>query len=157
MRVCKKIRLPHLLNANANSVPVRPLLTVLLTSSTSLSPFTSTSPLMPLVKGLPSNAAKLRCLPLALVALLLGLGLPLLLSPFLDLSPALRPLSDRPLALDPAPVKGITSFAILSSVGVPYRIRTCGLRLRRPLLYPAELRRHIMVGPVGLEPTTKAL
>ena len=26
--------------------------------------------------------------------------------------------------------------------GTPYRIRTCGLRLRRPLLYPAELRAH---------------
>ena len=26
-------------------------------------------------------------------------------------------------------------------IGVPYRIRTCDLRLRRPLLYPAELRR----------------
>jgi hypothetical protein len=25
----------------------------------------------------------------------------------------------------------------------PGRIRTCGLRLRRPLLYPAELREHI--------------
>jgi len=24
-------------------------------------------------------------------------------------------------------------------IGAPYRIRTCGLRLRRPTLYPAEL------------------
>ena len=27
-----------------------------------------------------------------------------------------------------------------AKVGAPYRIRTCGLRLRRPTLYPAELR-----------------
>ena len=26
--------------------------------------------------------------------------------------------------------------------GTPYRIRTCDLRLRRPLLYPTELRAH---------------
>jgi hypothetical protein len=26
--------------------------------------------------------------------------------------------------------------------GTPYRIRTCDLRLRRPVLYPTELRAH---------------
>ena len=35
-----------------------------------------------------------------------------------------------------------TDAAIRLYNGVPYRIRTCDLRLRRPLLYPAELRRH---------------
>ena len=29
-----------------------------------------------------------------------------------------------------------------SENGAPDRIRTCGLRLRRPTLYPAELRAH---------------
>ena len=33
-------------------------------------------------------------------------------------------------------------------LGVPDRIRTCGLLLRRQLLYPAELREH-MVKNVG--------
>ena len=36
--------------------------------------------------------------------------------------------------------------------GVPYRIRTCDLLLRRQLLYPAELRRHILVLGAGIEP-----
>jgi uncharacterized iron-regulated protein len=30
-----------------------------------------------------------------------------------------------------------------SKIGVPCRIRTCDPQLRRLLLYPAELRRHI--------------
>ena len=34
-----------------------------------------------------------------------------------------------------------------------YRSRTYDLRLRRPLLYPTELRNQ-MVGEVGFEPTT---
>ncbi len=42
--------------------------------------------------------------------------------------------------------------------GTPCRTRTCDLRLRRPLLYPAELRALIrfwlLARPVGLEPTT---
>lgn len=29
-----------------------------------------------------------------------------------------------------------------SENGTPYRARTCDLRLRRPLLYPTELRAH---------------
>ena len=40
-------------------------------------------------------------------------------------------------------------------VGAPDRIRTCGLRLRRPTLYPAELRAHeILARPEGFEPPT---
>ena len=31
----------------------------------------------------------------------------------------------------------------LAKAGVPGRIRTCDLRIRSPLLYPAELRAHI--------------
>ncbi|AAK04016.1 unknown [Pasteurella multocida subsp. multocida str. Pm70] len=46
--------------------------------------------------------------------------------------------------------------------GTPYWIRTNDLRLRRPLLYPAELRAHFkwirgikeVVGEIGFEPTT---
>ena len=39
--------------------------------------------------------------------------------------------------------------------GAPDRIRTCGLRLRRPTLYPAELRAHeILARPEGFEPPT---
>src|SRR5688572_30800900 len=42
--------------------------------------------------------------------------------------------------------------------GAPDRIRTCGLRLRRPTLYPAELRARAVHGrlarPAGLEPAT---
>lgn len=30
----------------------------------------------------------------------------------------------------------------LKNIGTPYRIRTCDLRLRRPVLYPTELRAH---------------
>ena len=41
--------------------------------------------------------------------------------------------------------------------GTPYRIRTCDLRLRRPLLYPAELQTHLSVHTekrvMGIEPT----
>ena len=46
------------------------------------------------------------------------------------------------------------------SNGAPDRIRTCGLRLRRPTLYPAELRAHTdkatgrLARPAGLEPAT---
>ena len=54
--------------------------------------------------------------------------------------------------------------------GTPYRIRTCDLRLRRPLLYPAELQTRINFIPVyrlltdysvrkrvmGIEPTYPA-
>ena len=43
--------------------------------------------------------------------------------------------------------------------GAPGRIRTCDPRLRRPLLYPTELRAHFlllqeMVGETGFEPAT---
>jgi hypothetical protein len=39
-------------------------------------------------------------------------------------------------------------------VGAPCRIRTCGLRLRRPSLYPAELRArlNLLARPEGFEP-----
>ena len=108
-----KIRLPRLNNANVNSAPFCTLVTVRPTSPALTSPFTLTSPLMSLVKSLPSSppallllsfSLHLRCLLLALVALLLGLALPLLLSLVWDLTPALLPLSNLPLALDPAPV-----------------------------------------------------
>ena len=36
--------------------------------------------------------------------------------------------------------------------GIPDRIRTCDLLLRRQLLYPAELRRHVLVLEAGIEP-----
>ena len=42
------------------------------------------------------------------------------------------------------------------SIGTPERIRTSGLWYRKPTLYPAELRVH-MVPRVGLEPTTLGL
>lgn len=35
----------------------------------------------------------------------------------------------------------------LVSYGVPERIRTSDLRFRKPLLYPAELRRHCVYTP----------
>ena len=43
-----------------------------------------------------------------------------------------------------SPVNGVepkpSCDGLLLTYGLPYRIRTCDLRLRRPLLYPAELR-----------------
>lgn len=100
-----KIKIPRCLNANAKIVKM------LLAVPTPLNLFTLTSPPMSLTNSLPSSAELpnsfgmyLRCLPLALVALLLGLALPLRLSPLWDLSQPLLPLSNLPLALDPAPV-----------------------------------------------------
>src|SRR4029077_127078 len=40
-------------------------------------------------------------------------------------------------------------------VGAPDRIRTCGLRLRRPTLYPAELRALNLV-PTPRDPNSKS-
>ena len=53
----------------------------------------------------------------------------------------------------PAGTRGLPDFRALTQAGfvepggsggggAPDRIRTCGLRLRRPSLYPAELRAH---------------
>src|SRR5579862_5925237 len=42
-----------------------------------------------------------------------------------------------------------------AEIGAPDRIRTCGLRLRRPSLYPAELRAH--TGSIPLVLTARCL
>ena len=54
------------------------------------------------------------------------------------------------------------TLTILLTTGAPCRIRTRGLRLRRPLLYPAELRARIHLSillerETGFEPATYGL
>ena len=45
---------------------------------------------------------------------------------------------------------------IIKSSGAPERIRTSGLRIRSPLLYPAELQAH-MERETGFEPAALSL
>ena len=54
---------------------------------------------------------------------------------------------EPPRLAAPDPKSGASAnSATPAKSGTPGRIRTCDLRLRRPLLYPAELRAHIDFG-----------
>lgn len=46
------------------------------------------------------------------------------------------------------------TMIVKRNIGGLGRSRICNLSLRRRMLYPVELRGHIVVVPVGLEPTT---
>jgi hypothetical protein len=64
--------------------------------------------------------------------------------------------SGPPLTATTSSLGNFPKLSTSQLLGDSGRIRTCDPRLRRPLLYPTELRNQ-MVRSVGFEPTTPAV